>query len=285
MHQLLHLPQLLLALPLWTGNALPGQADGGFSGPPSADQVSLAELFGRAGIHWDLSRQLCSFPAKVGVAGELLEYLLVAPHGAAHESLFLTEIQPLLLNTALLALGVEPGSNASWIPADPMPSEEELMDGASPYDLTLPQGDGFFPYVAWREGAETYFFRLEDLLRNLASGRAMRRHRWVFIGSRMVPGRERGKDQDQEAFAADMEGNLINVAFFAQGNTLLTPALAECMEQTIWMGNAWLLPALESPVEFILSRVPLETVPAGVRERLPLAVPVPASSARGERGR
>ncbi|MDP6838261.1 MAG: YdjY domain-containing protein [Planctomycetota bacterium] len=258
------------------------QDEGGLSGPPSADQAALAGLFGKSGIHWDYSRQLCSIPAKVGVTSELLEYLLVAPHGAAHESLLLTDIQPSLLNTALLALGVEPGSNASWIPADPMPSEEELMAGASPYALTLPQGDGFYPYVAWREGEETYFYRLEDLLRNLASGRAMRRHRWVFLGSRMLPGR--GSDADQEVFAADMEGNLINVAFFAQGNTLLTPALDACMEQTIWMGNAWLLPPRESPVEFILSRAPLETVPSGVRERLPLAVALPASSPHGAGG-
>jgi hypothetical protein len=268
----------LLALPLFLGSVAPTQ-DGGIAGPPSTDEAALADLFGRSGIHWDHARQLCSFPAKVGITGELLEYLLVAPHGAAHESLLLTEVQPSVLNTALLALGVAPGANARWMPADPMPSEEELMAGASSHNLTLPIGDGFFLYVAWREGEEVYFFRIEDLLRNLASGRAMRRHRWVFLGSRMVKATVRGEKNPQEVFAADMEGNLINVAFFSQGNTLLTPALAECMEQTIWIGNTWLLPPLECPVEFILSRVPLETVPDGVRGRLPLAVPVPATSA------
>ena len=47
---------------------------------------------------------------------------------------------------------------------------------------TLPTGDGFYPYVAWREGGEDFFFRVEDLIRDLDR----RRGRWEFRSSDAV---------------------------------------------------------------------------------------------------
>ena len=143
------------------------------------------------------------------VRDELLEYLLVGPRGQGHESLFTTDSGPSHLNAGLLALGVEPGSNARW---DVTPEEPELR---------LPAGDGFYVYAAWRERDETYLFRVDDLLSNLRTGRSMPRHRWVFLGSRF----SRPREDQPEVFVADHEGNLINIAFFFQGNTLLTPAV------------------------------------------------------------
>ena len=47
---------------------------------------------------------------------------------------------------------------------DPQPTEAEVQDGAPTHDVQPPSGDGFLIYVAWREGEETYFYRLEDLI-------------------------------------------------------------------------------------------------------------------------
>ena len=111
----------------------------------------------------------------------------------------------------------------------------------------------------------------------------MRRHRWVFLGSRMVQPRPDG-DAD-EVFAADLEGNLINIAFFEQGNTLLTAALPECVEQTIWHPNCWLLPERGSPVELVFARERLITCPPDVEARLrqPCASSVARSAERARR--
>lgn len=246
---------------------LPGSQDPG-SGPEGRiGAQDLEKAFLEHGIHLDVERALCSIPVAIDVRDDLLEYLLVNPHGAQHESLFLTDIVPSRLNAALLALGAAPGKNAQWKRRDPPPTPEELRDGVLPYTVEPPSGDGFLLYVAWRERGETFFYRVDDLLRNLETGRSLARHRWVFLGSRMV--RFRGQ-QDQEVFAADVEGNLVNIVFFEQGNTLLTGARPECLRQTIWLANGWLLPSRGSPVELFFSRQPLAALPDGVEARLPV---------------
>ena len=224
---------------------------------PDAAEALRAELE-RAGIRLDLPGGVVAIPATVDVRGDLLEYLLVGPRGAAHESLLITEIRPSLLNVALLALGATPGRNARW-------SLEGTGEGSE--RILPPEGDGFFLHVAWREEREVYFFRVEDLIVNLASGRSMRRDRWVYLGSRMVePAPAEGA-----AFVADLEENLINLTFFYQGNTLLTAALPECVDQSIWIANSWLLPPRESSVLLLLSRAPLDRVPEAWAGSLPAA--------------
>jgi len=241
--------------------------------PQDPEREALEQAFRLAGIRFDAASGACAFPASVEVRDELLEYLLVLPIGAAHESLFLTGSDPEVLNAALLALGVGPGSNAEWIEKTPPPSEEELRAGASPYQVVVPAGDGFYLYATWREGDELYFYRVEDLVRDLDSGRTMRRHRWTYLGSRMVERRD-----GEQSFAASLEGNLINIAFFAQGNTLVTAALAECVKQTVWLPNGWLLPDRGSPVLLILARERLERLPDALAEAVPS---VPAASSDG----
>jgi len=229
----------------------------------------LRESLAAAGLDLDLEQGLLALPARVLVRNDLLEYLLVGPRGATHESLFLTEVRPSILNAALLALGLEPGTNSRI---------EDHDDGAV---VLPPAGDGVYLYVAWREGEETYLFRVEDLLSNLATGRAMRRHRWVFLGSRFAaPGPE-----EPEAFVADLEENLVNIAFFFQGNTLLTAALEECVEQTIWAANAWLVPPRDQEVRLVFARERLQRLPAAWADRLPEVVPQPADEPQESDGR
>lgn len=238
---------------------------------PAALAAELQKAFAAQGIHVDLERGLCTFPATVLVREDLLEYVLVNPQGQAHESMFLTNVVPSSLNVALLAMGVTPGSNARWVKRDPPPTPEEIKNGDSGYQVVPPEGDGFYFYAAWKQGGETYLYRVEDLLLDRSTGQAMKRHKWVYLGSRMVRARP---DKPDEAFAADLEGNLVNVALFEQGNTLLTAALPECLKQTIWMTNFWLVPPRDSAVELVLSRERLNSLPADVDARLPV-VPVP----------
>jgi hypothetical protein len=237
---------------------------------PDAAEALRTELE-RSGIRLDLARGLVAIPATVDVRGELLEYLLVGPRGAAHESLLVTDVRPSLLNVALLALGATPGRNARWNLEGSGEGTERILP---------PEGDGFFLHVAWREEQEVYFFRVEDLIANLASGCSMRRDRWVYLGSRMIePAPAEG-----DAFVADLEENLINLTFFYQGNTLLTAALPECVDQSIWIANSWLLPPRESPVLLLLSRAPLERIPEGWGESLPGVAPRSGAGEAAEDG-
>lgn len=250
----------------------PRNLDAGQDADQDADQDSeagkraLDALFAQAGMLVDLEQQLIAAPVRIAVINDPLEYLLVSNHGAAHESLFVTEVDAELYNAAMLAIGVSPGKNVQYKEKVPGPSQEEMRAGADPYDVTLPGGDSFYIYACWKEGSETYFFRIEDLVRDIDRMRTMQRHRWVYLGSRMMTRRGTGRT----VFAAAAEGNLINIAFFGAGNTLVTAGLASCSDQSIWLPNAWLLPPFQSAALLILSRSPLEVIPQNLRDQIPV---------------
>ncbi len=234
--------------------------------PTAAAQEARAQVeqgMLKAGIYLDLQDGVLASLGRVEVIDKLLEYLVVLPHGDAHEAMFTmggdrTVDEAVLwaevLNAGLLALGLQPGNNAVWTQKDPAPTEDELRNGVSPYDVQVPTGDSLYLYVAWRVEDELYLFRMEDLIRDLERGRSMRRQAWVYLGSRML---DRG-DGRPEVFAAGIEGNLVNISFFAKGNTLVTGALPECVHETIWLPNAWLLPPMGSDVLMIFSRQRLD---------------------------
>jgi hypothetical protein len=217
--------------------------------PPAVPaQDELAAALQKEGIVLYREAGVLSIPVQVQIKSELLEYVLVGPNGAAHESLFLTRVRPSVLNTALLLLGVEPGHNAHF---ENRAGTDEL--GRPNVQIYPPEGDGFYLYAAWREGEELYFFRVEDLVRNLDNGRSLARQRWVYLGSRFAA----LKAGAPETFLADAEGNLINLAYFFQGNTLLTAVPEECFSQTIWAANEWLLPAQGEGLRLYFARKPL----------------------------
>lgn len=240
-----------------------------FLSPPATQEVAAAQeleaAFAKEGIVLDLKSKTCALPVEVCVRKDLLEYVLVTQHGAAHESLLATGVKPTLLNAALVTIGAEKGTNVIWTEKVPKPTQEERRNGARAYDVQAPTGVTFYMYVAWREGEETYFFRLEDLITNLERGRSMQRHAWVYLGSRMVRPKP---DEPLEVLAAEMEGNLINLSFFRAGNTLFTASLDDCVYQTIWAPNAPLIPPTGSALTLVVSRERLRQLPDALEKGL-----------------
>ncbi len=264
-HHAILLPGLLVLALLSRSNPerpAPGEATAQDDEP----EVSLVESLAASDVRLDVERGMVSIPARVLVRRDLLEYLLVNSRGATHESMFVTEVVPSMLNVGLLATGVDRGANARFEPLEPAPPEEEGRDGRPAVEVVPPSGDGFLLYAAWREGEETYLYRVDDLISNLTTGRSMRRHRWVYLGSRFAVLR----GGEEEKFVADLEGNLINISFFYQGNTLLTAALPQCVEQTIWVANSWLLPPFEAPVSLIFSREKIDRLSEDWEASLPV---------------
>jgi len=248
-----------------------GEQDVGERGDDAQEEAleQLERAFREQGIQIDISEGACAVPAQVCIREDLLEYLVVGRSGASHEALLSTEVTPSLLNTALVALGVESGENAQWVEVDPPPTPEEAAAGAPTHEVVPPHGDAFFLYVAWREGEERFLYRIEDLVGNLETGRSLRRHPFVYLGSRMV----RPDPEGEEVFAADWEGNLIALSFFQQGNTVLTAAVSECVSQTIFLPNSWLLPASRSQVMLVFSRGRLTQLPSSLMDALPVHSP------------
>jgi hypothetical protein len=131
----------------------------------------------------------------------------------------------------------------------------------------LPSGEGLFLYVGWRADGEAYFFRVEDLVANVRAERCLRRHAFVYLGSKWIE----PKPGAEPAFAADLEHNLINLVFFSAGHTLLTAAVAEAEDEEAWFANPWLLPDSDQPVLFVLSKTPINGLPAAISSQLPTA--------------
>ncbi len=255
------------------------------------DDRGVRDAFAAAGVLLAPEAGALAFSVAVEVRSEPLEYLLVNPFGAAHESLFVTDVDAEVLATAFLAAGAEPGRNVDYVEKDPRPSEEELRSGVSTHDIVPPGGKPVYLYAAWREpagrdGAESgvpegeslHFHSVEDLVLDLGRDRTLRRHGWVWLGSRSV---EEGDGDGPGRFAAKVTGNLACITFFSQGDTLLTTARAECAAQTNWYPNGWLLPAVGSGVLFMASMAPLEGVPAAFLDAVPRLVdPDPGADPR-----
>lgn len=261
------------------------------------------------GVHLDLSEGHVSIGASVLMRDQLIEHVLCGPGGATHEGLFLTEVTPSLLNAAVLALGTTPGQNAQWKliedapksepapgtdappsdepadePGDETPAADDTPgDGRGPdrpeYKVTPPSGDGLYLHATWREGEEIYFFRIEDLIANLETGRSMPRHKLVYLGSRMavIPGLPpelsgaAPGEEPREVFVADFDRNLVNLIYFANGNTLFTCVHGTENRQDVWAANIYNLPEMNQPVLLVFSKTPLATCPDSLRDRLPEA--------------
>ena len=245
-----------------------------------AAEAALEAAFNAAGVFVDRDQAAMAFPVTAEVRMDRLEYVLVNPHGAIHETLLVTPVDAQVLGAAFLAVGAEAGKNVEYVPKDPQPTPDEARAGAKTHDVIVPSGKPVYLYAAWREGAgirdeatgkfpgETlHFHRIEDLIVDLERDRTLRRHGWIWLGSRVLPPAKSG---GPERFAADVTGTLACVSFFPQGDTLLTPALPECNSQTSWIANRWLLPAPGAPMLLIGSSQRLSSVPESFAKAVPL---------------
>ncbi len=239
------------------------------AGWPKGQEPEVAEQ-PSAKMHLAKDRSWLSLPVNLEVTGDYLEYLLVNPHGSMHESLLSTKVDAESLNAMLLVLGLKPGKNAEWTSL--IESQAETKAGGArnqpareTYEVSAPTGDGAYFYVAWFEGEERFFYRLEDLVRDLERGRTMRRHALIYLGSFM------GQGSKGPVFAATKEGNLINAALMRGGSTLFTTGLVECDKQSNWLANSWLLPARGSELSLVISTQVMHCAPSELLTHMPQA--------------
>ena len=261
----------------------PARAD-----PAAAAKLAVVEALRADGVELDLEAGVASVEVSVLTRFQALEYLLVGPRGQGHESLFGTEALPSSLNVALLSLGVEQGRNLRRVEEDGGGLEtggggEREQRAASEawrdrnVRVAPPDGQPVYLHAGWRVGDEVYFYRVEDLIADVQNGRAMPRQGFVYLGSKLLELVE----GEPPVFAADHFNNLVNLALFQEGHTLLTSRLRAAVADDIWFPNTWLLPVEGQLARLVIADRPLAFPPASVLELLPQAqLPEEESPAR-----
>jgi hypothetical protein len=203
-------------------------------------QDELRGAFAKAGLTVDLENKTVALKAKMNRPADLLEYLLITRQGKGHEALLLAEVQPSVLNAALLALGLTPGTNVSFKEKDPLPSEEEVRNGVDWLIVTPPKGPQVWFTVAWKDAADkSRECALEDLVMDLATGEAMEDAQWIYIGGRMAEP-YRG---EAPVYIADLEGNVVSCCYLDPANHLVTLHHARARSDQNW----WLTEACPEP--------------------------------------
>ena len=158
---------------------------------------------------------------------------LIPQRGKKHECLFITQARPSILNGAFLMLGLEPGKNVSWQNKDPMPTEQEIRDGADWLDVFPPSGAPVWMTFRWQdEAGKAHAMPVEDMLVDFTTGKELADASWIYLGGRMAP-LYRG---EAPVFVADYSGNLISVPYMTPDNHLLSMVHKHARDEA----NFWL---------------------------------------------
>jgi hypothetical protein len=195
-------------------------------------------------IALDLNARVAKVPGRINMTKGIIEYLAVMDgRGKLHESVLALDVQPSLLQLALILLGLEPGE---IVPPDP----------ATRTPPTFARwGDPVMLAVEWEHAGKTERVPADQLVFNRETQKPMESNRWRFTGSFF------GRDR----FAADVTGSL--VATWLDFRAILN-ASAQTQNPYRSQGgyevNTKLVPPLDTPIRLVLE-------PADREPRKPLA--------------
>jgi hypothetical protein len=220
-------------------------------------QKKLVAAMAEQGITLDVKAQTLTVDAEVLVTNDFLEYLLIGKRGKSHEALFRTQVKASSIKAGMIGLGYEDGTNADTREKNPLPTEEEIKNGAEWFEVIPPKGTRLWIYVEWQgKDKKPVRHKAEDLWIDVNSEDQTppKSVKWVFFGGRMAP-LYRG---EPPVFVADFEENLISMCYMKPDNHLITGDHEQAREDKIWWPNMKILPETGTPVRLILSKKPLE---------------------------
>ncbi len=187
--------------------------------PIPTNPKELLELLTKNGIRVDTKASTVTIESEVGRPADPLEYVLIHRKGKTHEAMLITEVVPSLLNTALLAIGLEPGENARVEEIQPPPTIEEVRAGAPWLNVFPPKGKTMYVTVSWEhDGKKHTDVPVEELLLDATTGLEVKGNRWVFLGGNWAP-LLRGEDP---VFMGDYQGNIVSSCYMHPPNHLVT---------------------------------------------------------------
>jgi hypothetical protein len=187
----------------------------------------------------DKKARTLSFPAVVNMDEGAVEYLLVSPHGCAHESLLTTEVRPSDIHFAMLLLGAK-GAPTANKPGNP-PQATPQLDFESLKNVPTPEGDGIQISFRWQQEGSPKTTPVEDWLFHLETEKAMPRGPWIYSGSYL----------SGQTFAAEAEGNLAAVVLSPAA--LINNPRTGNTDDRVWLVHKDAVPKKGTPVELTLT--------------------------------
>jgi hypothetical protein len=227
----------ILALGLAAG-PIRAQAPAQNQPPPRMEEISPG-VYRLGKMRLDKKARTLSFPASVNMDEGAVEYLLVSPHGCAHESLLATDVRPSDIHFAMLLLGAE-GAPTVNTPGNP-PQTASQMDLESLKNAPKPGGDAIQISVRWKEEGSAKTTPVEDWLFHTETEKAMPRGPWLYSGSYL----------SGQTFAAEAEGNLAAVVL--NSAALINNPRNGNTDDRVWLVHKEAVPKKGTPVELTLT--------------------------------
>ena len=204
---------------------------------PAIREVSPG-IFEVGQVRLDQKALTISFPGKLNMERGLLEYLIVNPHGSAHESLLVTDTNASDIHFAMLLLGAKGGAITTEAP--PAQLDER-------YFRTAPKitGDPLLITVQWKEKDVERTVPVEDWLYNESAKKAIEHGPWTYNGSIVFEGR----------FLAQVDGNL--VALVTTPTALINNPRKNSNNDQMWNAYEKATPRVNTPVRIIFKLLPV----------------------------
>ncbi|MBI3820202.1 MAG: hypothetical protein HY286_16020 [Planctomycetes bacterium] len=225
----------------------------------------------KQGIVIDRSRKLAAIRGRFNAPKQSLEYLITAPHGSHYESLISIDARPSNIAASLISLNIDEGSAPERKLKNPKPTEDELKNGATIYDVTSGFGGGVFIYIEWNDDRGFHRHRIEDLVFERPEGRTIPNAKFIFINSVMT---EPQSKRDVPMYDANISGNFCTCGF-NRGSVLTYPKphpYAMEGDFDVYQPNWTLVPSEQLPVTLILSAEEL------LQPLIPAIAPPPTSA-------
>lgn len=172
------------------------------------------------------------FPARVNAVEGTIEYGIVTPAGPTHESLLVTEINPLNLHAAMLLLGIRGDASQAGVKSRGQINADSLRGIR---DL---RGESVSVRVVWRESNGVRAEGGLDAWMRYADGRRVAAGPWTYNGSFLMDG---GR------FAAETEGAVL--CLVTNPAALLNNPREGRLDDLVWEVASSVIPPLGTPVE------------------------------------
>ncbi|HET6410127.1 MAG TPA: YdjY domain-containing protein [Chthoniobacteraceae bacterium] len=209
---------------------------------PAMEEISPG-VFKIGKIRLDKTKRSVTFPGKLNMAKDLIEYVLVTPDGSTHESLLTAEIQPTDLQFVMLLLDAKGAGLLA-----PQPDAAPPGQINAEYLKTAPRlkGDNISIAVAWKtqDGSEK-IVPLEDLLMHEETKKPAPRGPWLYNGSMF------GADGK---FLAQQQGCFISVV--TNPAALINNPRKGSDNDRIWAVNEKQSPPVGTAVEISITLLP-----------------------------